>query len=139
MAVLDLDLNPDRKTLRNFGIASWVVFWALAWVGSAFWSFPAEVAAALGVLGTICAVFALRYPRGNKPLYLLLNVVFYPIGIVVSYVVLGVLFYGILTPVSLVFRLIGRDALRRSMNEEAASYWIPHASPKDARRYFRPF
>ena len=44
--------------------------------------------------------------------------------------------YGIFTPMALVFRLIGRDALaRRRVN--AQTYWAPKAAPTDVKSYFR--
>jgi hypothetical protein len=139
MAVIDLDLHPDRTTLRRFGFASLVMFGLVAVLGHVLWNLPVGVVGALGGLAVLSGVFAAVEPRGNLPLYLVLNVVFYPVGFVMSYVVLGVLFFVILTPLGFVFRLMGRDALRRSMNHEAPSYWIPHRPAKDVGRYFRPF
>lgn len=139
MAVIDLDLNPDRKTLRRFGLAGFLVFGALAALGHWTWGFPPVVNAILAALALISGVCAWLAPTGNRPLYVLLTVVFYPVGLVVSYVALAILFFGILTPVGLLFRLIGRDALRRGYDAKATSYWIPRSDQPEPRRYFRPF
>jgi hypothetical protein len=59
--------------------------------------------------------------------------------LVISFLILSGLYYLLLTPVSLVFRLLGRDALRRQFDPQADSYWIPHEMPKDKKSYFRQF
>lgn len=48
------------------------------------------------------------------------------LGKVVSPIVLGLLFFVLITPVALVMRLSGRDALRlrRLRRQDKASYWI---------------
>ena len=61
----------------------------------------------------------------------------YPIGWVVSHVVLAVLFLGVFTPVAVLFRLIGRDALARRRPPDRATYWLPMPAPDDVRSYFR--
>jgi hypothetical protein len=42
---------------------------------------------------------------------------------VVSPVVMGVIFFGVFTPVALVMRLAKRDALARSLDPAAPTYW----------------
>ena len=78
-------------------------------------------------------------PRANLPLYVGLTVLTYPIGYVVSHVVMGLVFFGMLTPLALIFRLIGRDVLHRSFDESSKSYWVDSKPVKDPRRYFRQF
>src|SRR5207237_1080980 len=74
-----------------------------------------------------------------RPLYLALTIGTYPVGWVVSHVVLAVIFYGVFTAVALVFRLLGRDALQRRLEPEAASYWQPRTPSRDPRTYFQTF
>jgi hypothetical protein len=56
-----------------------------------------------------------------------------------SYVILTMMFYLILTPVALVFKLIGRDALHRRFEPAAPTYWIKRTPPATVKRYFRQF
>lgn len=44
-------------------------------------------------------------------------------------VITALLFYLVFTPFALVFRLAGRDALRRRRDPAADSYWIPRQPP----------
>ena len=64
-------------------------------------------------------------PSLLKGLYLVLNAVAMPIGYVVSHVILFAIYFLIFTPIALVFRLIGRDALHRKIDRQAATYWLP--------------
>jgi hypothetical protein len=47
---------------------------------------------------------------------------------VVGRLAIGVLFFCVLTPLGLVLRLAGRDALRLRLDRRAPSYWIERAS-----------
>ena len=63
----------------------------------------------------------------------------FPIGWVVSQVMLLLMFYLIITPVSLFFRIQGRDALARKPAPNRASFWQPKQTPEDVRSYFRQY
>ena len=80
-----------------------------------------------------------RSDLSNKTRARSLTAVSLPIGFVVSHIVMAVMFYVILTPVGLVFRLIGRDPLQRRFDRQAASYWVPRERVTDPRRYYRQF
>ena len=54
------------------------------------------------------------------------------LGRVVSPVIITVLFYGIVTPIALLFRLLGKDPLRLARDPEARSYWIERRPPGPA-------
>jgi len=86
------------------------------------------------VIGAIGAV----WPAVVRPIYTGWMIAAFPIGWTISKVTLGALFYLVFTPVSLVFRLMGRDtlALRRRSD---ASYWMPKAQSKSGEEYLRQF
>ena len=63
----------------------------------------------------------------------------FPIGWTVSQVMLALMFFGLFMPIGLVFRLIGRDPLRRTRPSGRESYWDPKPTPTDLRRYFKQF
>jgi hypothetical protein len=56
-----------------------------------------------------------------------------------SLAVLAVIFYVVLTPVALVFRLIGRDALARRLDADNESYWEERPPASEPARYLRQF
>jgi hypothetical protein len=56
-------------------------------------------------------------------------------GSVVNPIVLGVLFFAVFTPVGLVLRLAGRDAMARRWDAARPSYWVerdPPGPPEDS-------
>jgi len=147
MAVITIDWNPTRKVLRNFGFIGLVAF---AGFGALFhWQIgPLKeitpdtgriVAYVLLALAAYCGLFAVAAPVALKPIYILLTVVTYPIGFVLSYIVMAILFYLIITPVGLLFKIIGRDALHRRFEPQVKSYWIKRRPPDTVKRYFRQF
>jgi hypothetical protein len=59
------------------------------------------------------------------------------LGRVVSPIVLGVIFFGVFTPVGMVMRLFGRDALCRRFESATPSYWVTRDPPGPAEGSFR--
>jgi len=56
---------------------------------------------------------------------------------VVSPVVMGVIFFGIFTPVAIVMRLAGRDALAMRLDKTLPSYWVRRSPPGPADDSFK--
>jgi len=130
--LVSLQLQPSDQKLRQFGWIAAVAFPVLAYVlGRAELLLLALAAASL--------VFSLLWPRGNKPLFVAMSLVSYPIGFVISHVALAVLFFGILTPVGLLFRLLGRDPLARRFEPGRPSYWIDLPKITSKKDYFKQF
>ena len=61
------------------------------------------------------------------------------VGWVISHVVMGIIYYLVITPIALIFKLIGRDALQRGIDENAKTYWVEHRTGGDPKRYFKQF
>ena len=119
---------PNRlPSNRSFGSLFTVVFALLAgygkyaeWSPIQFWTFACL--AGLTLLATIFAPNALTF--FNRLWFLFGEL----LGKIVSPVVLGVIFFGLLTPVSVLTRLFGRDELRLKRTE-SSSYWIGRKPP----------
>ncbi len=145
--MIEINLRPDAKTLRHFGLIAIIGFGAVA----AFAHYEILIfAMGLGVarpwvvnsfggLALYSGLFALIYPKANLPVYVGLTVVTYPIGFVLSYVILGALFFGLITPTGLVMRLLRRDPLERTFDPNASTYWKDCRPPRDKSSYFRQF
>ncbi len=145
--MIELNLRPDRRVLRQFGGLALVGFGALAalaWFGALLFAFLPEAArpataAALAGVGALAGLLSLVWPEANRPLYVGLSLVAFPIGFVLSYAIMGLLFYGMIAPLGFVFRLAGRDPLQRSFLPDAQTYWVD-AGPERARdSYFKQF
>ena len=126
--MIELNLRPDRRVLRQFGGLALMGFGALAalaWFGALVFAFLPEAArpltaAALAGLGAFAGLLSLVWPEANRPLYVGLSLVAFPIGFVLSYAILGLLFYGMIAPLGFVFRLVG-DKGRDPLPEKP--YW----------------
>ncbi len=145
--MIEINLSPDERTLRQFGwiaLAAFALLAGLAWYERLIFALGlgemrSAVAGTLASLGLLAGLAALLYPRANRPLYIVLTLAAVPIGFVLSYVILGALFYLLIVPVGLLFRLVGRDPLRRRFEAQVESYWVD-ARPERAREsYFRQF
>ena len=145
--LIDLNLSPDERTLRQFG---WIALGGFGFLAVLAWQEWLIFAFGLGAWrGTVAGVFAglavaaaltsLVYPKANWGLYVGMTLVAYPIGFVLSYVIMGVLFYGMLAPVGLFFRLTGRDLLKRHFEPDSDSYWTVSRPPRPKEGYFRQF
>ena len=88
---------------------------------------------ALVVLGTIA-------PLLLRPIYRLWMLIAVSLGFVMTRVILTLFYYLVLTPVGLLFRLIGRDALHRKLDRNgSSSYWIEKEYPITDRSRFENF
>jgi len=130
--LISLQLQPSRRQLRQFGWIAAAAFPVLALVLG-----RAEIP--LVALGAVSLSFSLLWPAGNRPLFVLMSLAAYPIGFVVSHLALAILFFAVLTPVGLLFRLLGRDPLSRRFEPEKRSYWVDLPKVSSHADYFRQF
>ena len=145
--LIDLDLHPDERTLRQFGWIALVGFGfvaCIAWFELLIFAFGLGaarpwVAGMAAGLALTAGVFSLVYPRANRPIYLGMAVITYPIGFVLSYVIMGTLFYVLIAPLAIVFKIAGRDSMNRSYDPSAASYWSEPRPRRPNEAYFKQF
>ncbi len=144
MALVNLNLKPDNKTLRQFGLIALFAFGAMgAWAffkgHLLFWAVPKTVAYVLFGLAGACGVLGLVAPQAVLPVYVGLTLLTFPIGFVVSHIILVGLYYVVLTPVGLLLRLFGKDPMQRKYEPDAPSYWEKREQVTDMKRYFQQF
>ena len=58
-------------------------------------------------------------------------------GMVVTPIILGLLFFVLFTPIGMLMRLFGRDALRMKLDRSGASYWVAREQPGSTPESFR--
>jgi len=91
----------------------------------------------LFVLAVLTAIVTLKREAWLTPLNRAWMKLGELMGRFVSPLVLGVIFFGVFTPVGLVMRLCGRDALARRFEPARKSYWLPRDPPGPADDSFR--
>ena len=133
----DVVKKRERKDLRQFAglclaVGAALVLWRL-WRGATQWT-----AYAPGGWFLVIGALGVAAPRAIGWFYTAWMVAVFPIGWTVSRVIIGLMFFGVFTPVALLFRLIGRDALR-VRRARIPSFWVPKPQPRDAGSYLRQF
>jgi hypothetical protein len=132
----DIPFRPSTATLRWFAVFG-VLFLGLL----AGWQFfrhdNRTVALVLLGLAVPLGVLGVVRPSALRPVFVGAMVVAYPLNWLTSHVLLAVVFYCLFTPVGLLFRLVGRDALARRFPDGRETYWAAKPGAADVRRYFR--
>jgi hypothetical protein len=133
-----LNFNPSDKTLKEFAEFGTFILGLIAAPWSLY-SGHTTTAIAFWAIAVVLRVLAFLNPQWVKWPYIGLSLVTWPIGFVVSLVAMAIVYYLIFTPVALVFRLIGRDALHRKFDPQATSYWEAYNPDRGKARYLRQF
>jgi hypothetical protein len=137
--LIEIQWHPAAKQLRVFGAGALLASIAAALVLHFVWGLAALWAIVVFAAGAALCLCSLVSPALTRILYIGLTLVAMPIGFVVSLILLAAFYFLLLTPVALVFRLIGRDALCGRFDAAATSYWVPHKPSEDMERYFHQF
>jgi hypothetical protein len=135
----DIPRNPASRTLRQFA-AGWLLFFLALAAWQAFHHAHPKQGVALAVLAIVGGVAGLVKPSALRWLFRGWLILAFPIGWLISLAVLFVVFFGVFTPLALLFRWRGRDALRlrRPANSEGG-LWQPREAPLDRRSYLRQY
>jgi hypothetical protein len=126
--------KPLLPSNRSFGWTFTAVFVIAGLYG--VWRGGPGLAALLG-LALVTAVVTVTRDRWLEPLNRAWMKFGELLGRVVSPIVLGVIFYGVFTPIGLVMRLAGRDAMCRRFDARAQSYWVRRDPPGPPEGSFR--
>ena len=139
MFLAEINWHPSRKELRTFAI---IALLAASLVALLLWRFKGlgiRWTAVIISFGTVILLSSFISLRLTRLIYLGFILATLPIGLLMSFLLLATFYFGILTPLALIFRLIGRDTLHRKSDPDADSYWITHRQPDHLDRYYNQF
>ena len=134
----ELPLHPSPKVLRQFA-GMWLVFFGCLAVHQGLVRNRPLLGVVLGVAAAVVGGLGLLRPVAVRWVFVGWMVLVFPLGWLISQVMLLVLFFGLITPVALLFRLKGRDVLRRKPGGGQTTFWMNKETPQDLRRYFRQY
>lgn len=134
-ALVEFNWDPSKRQLRQFGVLCFVIFPLLGWL----WNVEPNVNAWLFVIGVLIAVLSFTCPYAVKSVFLGLTLMAAPFGLVVGELAMLLLFLGVFLPMHLIFRLMGRDALRLKKDKNKETYWQAKREPNNAASYYRQF
>ncbi len=139
MAIAEINWNPTTRDLRQFGTIWLPAFLVLVGLIMFYYAESTSAAVALAALALTAGVTGYLRPGAIRPVFVGLMGVTFPIGWVVSHAIFLVVFYFVVTPIGLLMRLTGRDALERKLDRTASTYWQPHNQETSRARYLRQF
>ena len=118
------NIKTSNKDIRSFGITIAIILFIISAILFYYDKSSYEVIAYIGGgfigLGIIIPILL-------KPIYILWMIFAVILGWVMTRVILSLVFYLIITPISLITRLLGEDFLKLK-NIDSESYWNPRDS-----------
>ncbi len=129
-AGLELQL-PSNRVFGWFFAAVFTNLTAYAyWKG---WSTATYMAASVAILFAIATLLSQKLLAPLNQLWYRLGML---LGKIISPIVLGLIFFVLITPISLVTRLFGRDELKIK-KRSVGSYWVDRSPPGPPSESFR--
>lgn len=130
-----INWSPSKRDIRIFGLVLIAGFGVISLILMAKGLRPLAERLFAGAVAV--GLLSIAVPAMGGLFYRLWMGIGVCVGFVVSRVILAVIFFCILTPVSLVFRLMRRDALGIKRKAES-SYWadLPAESKDDHQHLF---
>jgi len=125
-----MQAQSETKELQSFGLIVGGIFSVIGlWPVVFRTESPRLWAVALGAgligLGVVI-------PRSLKQVHKVWMRVGQVLGWINTRILLGLIFYGLITPMGLLLRLLGKDAMRRALVQEAPTYRIARSPRSQA-------
>ncbi len=139
MSLVEIKWNPNLKELRDFGKIALIATAILGLLLYVFKGIGIEWSLAIWALGIIIFLTSLISIKLTRLIYLGLILITFPIGWVVSFILMALFYFLLITPLGVVFRLMGKDLLNQKFDQEAKSYWVARKPPENLSRYFHQF
>jgi Saxitoxin biosynthesis operon protein SxtJ len=135
----DIPRNPSERMLRQFGGLCFLFFGGLALYGALVrGNITGPICLAL--VAIVTGILGLTKPKWLAGLFVGWMLVTFPIGYVISRVIMLTVFLLVFTPMALIFKLIGRDALSiKKRKGPNTTYWVAKTQPTDPARYLKQY
>jgi hypothetical protein len=139
MSLIEINRYPKRNELRNFAMIALIASVIVASLLYLLKGVRIQWAVIIFAAGFGIFLSSLVSLKLTRIIYLGLILVTFPIGWVVSLILLAAFYFLLLTPLGLLFRLLGRDPLGRRFDPAAKSYWLARRQPDSLDRYFHQY
>jgi hypothetical protein len=117
-----MEQTATRKELRQFGLLVGAVFTVIGLWPVVFRGEPLRLWA-IGIGGLLIA-FGGILPQLLAPIHKGWMWVGHIMGWINTRILLGIVFYALVTPIGLVFRLMGKDTMRQAFAESSTTYRV---------------
>ncbi|MBL7129783.1 MAG: hypothetical protein ISS45_00015 [Candidatus Omnitrophica bacterium] len=125
------NIKSGKKELRQFGVTLGIV---LGLLGGLFLLRQKDCYFYFFIFSAVFLFLCLIAPIVLKPVQKVWMSLAIIIGWFVTRVILTVLFYLVVTPISILARVVGKDFLDLRFDRNAKSYWIPKKLTKFDKR-----
>jgi hypothetical protein len=139
MSLIEINWYPKPKELRNFAITALVASLIIACLLYALKGVKVQWVAIIVAAGFGIFLSSFVSHKLTRIMYLGLILVTFPIGWAISMILLTAFYFLLLTPLGLLFRLLGRDPLCRRFDPAAKSYWLTRRETDSLDRYFHQY
>ena len=116
---------------RSFGIVFFVVFFVFA-----IW--PLLRNQDIRIWSLIISLVFLILGILNSNLLKPLNIIWFKFGLllgsIIAPIIMGIVFFVVVTPTSLIMKIIGKDLLNNKYDKNKKSYWIIRDKPKSTMK-----
>ncbi|MBK8252255.1 MAG: hypothetical protein IPK82_06250 [Polyangiaceae bacterium] len=134
----ELNTKPSASDLRQFGL---IFLAGTAILGLVFWfvfDHNYDRAKYFFIAGGAVMVLSLIPPIGRY-LYIVWMGLGLTMGLVTSPIIMFLLFVVLIVPVGIIFKVTGRDLMKRQLDDKAESYWEEYPKHEDPTRYVKQF
>jgi len=139
MSLIEINWHPKNKELRNFAIIALIASLVIACLLYTLKGIPIQWAGIIVTAGFGIFLSSFISLKLTRIIYLGLFLVTFPIGWAISMILLTAFYFLLLTPLGLLFRLLGRDPLGRKFDPDAKSYWLDRRQTDSLDRYFHQY
>jgi hypothetical protein len=122
MAGGTVDHKASTKELRNFGLLVGGVFSVIGVWPMVFRGEPLRLWAV--IVGSLLILFGALVPTWLAPIHRGWMWVGHVLGWINTRIILGVIFYGLITPIGVLFRLLGKDTMRQTFSDASPTYRV---------------
>lgn len=125
-------MKHSHPSNRSFGIAVVVLLAVIASIAGFVFDHPLPV---LYIWSAGFLLAALMVPSLLMPLNRIWGRIAIRLGIINNHLILGAILYGVFTPIALLFRIMNRDAMHRTLEPSADSYFTQVHRQTDAETW----
>ncbi len=115
---------PEKtpEQLKEFGQVMTVAYLVICFI--CYWKMSAAAVVFI-VLALVFYSFAILVPRVLRVPEKYWMIMAEKMSVVMTFIITSLIFFVLVTPMSLIFRLIGKKLIDTAYDEKAESYWIP--------------
>ncbi len=114
-------IKRTNKDILNFGL---LIGGIIAFVGFITIFYDSSAFTYLIPFGFIVMLIGFIAPIILKPIYIMWMALAVVLGFISTRIILAILFYLVITPIGIVFRIMGKDLLNTKLDKNAKSYWL---------------